>query len=218
MRDYSQRNGTRSSSPAYNVHLRVNLDQLWPLLLSATFVRAAKGNRMSLIRISCTIALAVFVFVAQLAWASSVQAGVATGSQNEPTSDNAAILDVLRGVEGAFSDMDLPRWLSHFHSSYLIMAPQGVIAPASESEALAILRPHIESLQARGYARSELDRATVKLLSETTALAAVQWIRRKADEEELERVGATYALFKSEDGWKIVMVTVHSPAALLELE
>lgn len=179
---------------------------------------------MSLIRISCTIALAVFVFVAQLAWAPSVQAGVATGSQNEPTSNNGAsreeqsILDVLRGVEGAFSDMDLPRWLSHFHSSYLIMAPQGVIAPASESEALAILRPHIDSLQARGYARSELDRATVKLLSETTALAAVQWIRRKADEEELERIGATYALFKSEDGWKIVMVTVHSPAALLELE
>ena len=63
-----------------------------------------------------------------------------------------------------------------------------------------------------------MDRATVKLLSETTALAAVQWIRRKADEEELERVGATYALFKSEDGWKIVMVTVHSPAALLEFD
>lgn len=175
---------------------------------------------MSITKGSCTLALAGFVLVAQLALAQSVQLRVATGFQNERADANAAsrdeqsILNVLRGVEGAFSDMDLPRWLSHFHSSYLIMAPQGVIAPASESEALALLRPHIDSLQAQGYARSELTRASVKLLSETTALASVLWIRRKADEEELERVGATYALFKNEQSWKIVMVTVHPPAAL----
>lgn len=179
---------------------------------------------MNIIKGSCTLALAGFIVVTQLASAQSVQPREANGFQSERADDNAvsrdeqSILKLLRGVEGAFSDMDLPRWLSHFHSSYLIMAPQGVIAPASESEALALLRPHMEGLQARGYARSELNSASVKLLSATTALAAVQWIRRKANEEELERVGATYALFKSDDDWKIVMVTVHSPAALPDLE
>ncbi|MGH8543983.1 MAG: DUF6841 family protein [Gammaproteobacteria bacterium] len=126
------------------------------------------------------------------------------------------MLDVLRGVETAFSELDLPRWLSYFHTSYLIMAPEGVIAPSSEEEGIELLRPHVESLRNRGYARSELHRVSVKLLSETTALAAVEWIRRRSDDEELERVGATYALFEGDEGWKIIMVTVHSPATLLE--
>lgn len=147
-----------------------------------------------------------------------------SGAEGQRRDDSAAphdedsILAVLRGVEAAFSDADLPRYLSFFHSSYLIMAPAGVIVPSSEDEALALLRPQIQKLQARGYARSELGRATVRILSATTALAAVEWIRRKANEEELERLGATYAFFKGEHGWKIVMVTVHPPATLVEFE
>jgi len=132
--------------------------------------------------------------------------------------DRESILHVLQGVEAAFSELDLPRWLSHFHSFYVLMAPQGVIAPSSDTEAATLLRPLIEGLRARGYARSELNRGTVKLLSTTTALAAVEWIRRKADEEEIERLAATYAFFKGGNGWKIVMVTVHPVETLVRLE
>ncbi len=132
--------------------------------------------------------------------------------------DEHSILAVLQGVEAAFSDADLPRYLSFFHSSFLIVAPAGVFAPSSEDAALSLLRPQIRDLRARGYAKSELDRTTVKLLSATTALAAVQWIRYKINKEELERLGATYAFFKGEHGWKIVMVTVYPPATLVELK
>ncbi len=138
--------------------------------------------------------------------------------ENAARHNEESVLGVLRGVEAAFSDADLPRYLSFFHSSYLIMAPAGVISPSTEDEALTLLRPQIENLRARGYSRSELGRTTVRILSPTTALAAVEWIRRKANEEELERLGATYAFFKGEHGWKIVMVTVHPPATLVELK
>ncbi|MGH7563032.1 MAG: DUF6841 family protein [Gemmatimonadota bacterium] len=131
--------------------------------------------------------------------------------------DRESILGVLKGVEAAFSELDLLRWLSHFHSSYLLMSPEGVIAPSSETEAATLLRPLTEELRARGYARSELNRATVKLLSTTTALAAVEWSRRKADGEEIERLAAIYAFFKGGNGWKIVMVTVHPPETFLEI-
>lgn len=80
-----------------------------------------------------------------------------------------------------------------------------------------MLRPHMEILRARGYARSELHQPTVKLLSATTALAAAEWIRRASKDEELERIGATYALFKSDDSWKVVMVTVHPPSSIVDL-
>ena len=76
----------------------------------------------------------------------------------------------------------------------------------------------MESLRARGYARSELHRATVKVLSAATALASVEWVRRKANNEELERLGGTYAFFKSKDGWKIVMVTVHPSTTVVDLK
>lgn len=58
----------------------------------------------------------------------------------------------------------------------------------------------------------------MKILSPTTALAAVEWIRRKGNDEELERLGATYAFFKSDGSWKIVMLTVHSPSTVPTLK
>jgi hypothetical protein len=100
----------------------------------------------------------------------------------------------------------------------MIMAPEGVIVPSSENEALTLLRPRMETLRARGYERSELNRATVKVLSPATALASVEWVRRKANNEELERLGGTYAFFKSKDDWKIVMVTVHPSTTVVELK
>ena len=176
-------------------------------------------------RIASLLVLVGLVCLVQLSFAQSgrpytTAVGHAEGqtpSQNVPR-DQELILAVLRDVETAFSDSDLRRWLSSFHSPYLIMASEGVISPSSDEVALALIRPQIEKLRARGYARSELKRPTVKLLIPTTALAAVEWIRRKGNEEELERLGATYAFFKGDDGWKIVMVTVHAPSTLPQLQ
>ena len=176
--------------------------------------------------IASLVALAWFGCVVQLTFAhgASPAPSAAGGaedrsvSQKAPADDQESILAVLRGVEAAFSDADLSRWLSFFHSTYMIMAPEGVIAPSSDNEALTLLRPQMETLRARGYARSELNRATVKVLSAATALASVEWVRRKANNEELERLGGTYAFFKSKDGWKIVMVTVHPSTTVVELK
>lgn len=163
----------------------------------------------------------VLLILAQTATPDPVSEGGPEGrrmGENAERHGEDSILGVLRGVEAAFSDTDLPRYLSFFHSPYLIMAPAGVIAPSSEEEALTLLRAQIENLRARGYARSELNQATVKLLSATTALATVEWVRFKANNEELERLGATYAFFKGERGWKIAMVTVYPPTTLVELK
>jgi hypothetical protein len=180
---------------------------------------------MAPLRIALLLVLGGFGCLGQLSFAQSAKPDTTSvdhaedqrTSQNVPH-DPELILAVLRDVEAAFSDGDLRRWLSLFHSPYLIMAPEGVIAPSSDEEALALIRPQMENLRARGYVRSELNRPTVKLLSSTTALAAVEWVRRKGNEEELERLGATYAFFKADGSWKIVMLTVHSPSTLPELK
>lgn len=99
-----------------------------------------------------------------------------------------------------------------------MVTPEGVVAPSSEAEAAALLRPVVERLRARGYAESEMRRPSVHLLSPATALAGVEWVRRDRDGGEIERFGATYLLFRGEDGWKITALSVHPPETLPELE
>lgn len=175
-------------------------------------------------RIASLLVLVSLVCIVPLSCAPGINPGAREEGHGEPPPsenvprDHELILAVLRNVEAAFSDGDLEQWLSLFHSPYLIMAPAGVVAPSSNEATLALIRPQMEALRARGYTRSELARPTVKLLSPTTALAAVEWIRWKGNEEELERIGATYAFFKADERWKIVMLTVHSPATLPHLE
>ena len=55
----------------------------------------------------------------------------------------------------------------------------------------------------------------MKLLNQTTALASAVFVRHKTDGSELETVGATYLLRKTEGEWKIAVVTGHPPANVI---
>jgi hypothetical protein len=111
---------------------------------------------MAPLRIASLLALGGFGCLGQLSFAQSAKPDITSvdhaegqrTSQNVPH-DPELILAVLRDVEAAFSEGDLRRWLSLFHSPYLIMAPEGVIAPSSDEEALALIRPQMENLRAR---------------------------------------------------------------------
>ena len=70
------------------------------------------------------------------------------------------------------------------------------------------ITPAIEGLQARGFGRSELRVRNVKTLSATATLVTGVAVRYKVDGQELERVGVTYVLHKT-DSWKIAVLIVH---------
>lgn len=81
--------------------------------------------------------------------------------------------------------------------------------PAPTSAVLtSIFAPVIEGLRARGYGRSELSLHQVKMLSATAALANGVARRYKADGQELEGIGVTYLLHKSDTGWKLAVVVL----------
>jgi hypothetical protein len=67
----------------------------------------------------------------------------------------------------------------------------------------------MENLRRRQYGQSELKLQQLKLLSATSALAMVVAIWLKTDGQELERVGVTYLLHKTESGWKFAVVVLH---------
>jgi len=58
----------------------------------------------------------------------------------------------------------------------------------------------------------------VKLLDQTTALASAVAVRHKTDGSELETIGATYVLRKTEGEWKIAVMMRTPPANIIRAD
>src|SRR5262249_8736310 len=100
-------------------------------------------------------------------------------------------------------------------SRCMFIPPQGVRVLATAVDIEALLTQVMESLKARSYARSELMHRYVKQMSGNTALVSVSRIRYTTDGRELERVGETYTLRRTEGGWKIAVAMIHDPDSVL---
>jgi hypothetical protein len=55
----------------------------------------------------------------------------------------------------------------------------------------------------------------VKQMSGNTALVSVSRVRYVIDGRELERLGETYTLRRTEGGWKIAVAMIHDPDTIL---
>jgi ketosteroid isomerase-like protein len=96
----------------------------------------------------------------------------------------------------------------------LALAPQGVTVMTTAEEVRALFRTMRTALQARGYARSEHGDLQVRRLSDQMALVSTNVVRYATDGKELERFGATYVFRRTDDGWKIAVITIHDPGAV----
>jgi hypothetical protein len=67
----------------------------------------------------------------------------------------------------------------------------------------------MEALRGKAYARSELELEKIELLSSFAALVGGVAVRYKTDGQQLERVGVTYVLHKTNDVWKFATVILH---------
>ena len=73
-------------------------------------------------------------------------------------------------------------------------------------------------LRERGYSHSTRSELHLKLLDQITALASGVFVRHKTDGSELETIGATYVLCKTEGEWKIAEVIGHPPANVIRAD
>jgi hypothetical protein len=97
----------------------------------------------------------------------------------------------------------------------MFIPPQGVRVLATAADVEALLTQVMEGLKARSFARSELMHRHVKQMSGNTALVSVSRVRYAMDGRELERLGETYALRKTEGDWKIAVAMIHDPDTVL---
>jgi hypothetical protein len=114
-----------------------------------------------------------------------------------------------------FQTLDPRATLPYFHVPCMFIPPQGVRVLATAADVEALLVQVMDGLKARGYARSELTDLHVHQMSKDTALVSVSRVRYKTEGEQLERLGETYTLHRTEDGWKIAVAMIHDPDTFL---
>lgn len=126
------------------------------------------------------------------------------------STDEREIRAVIDRTAEAFSRLDFSAWLDNFHTPRVIMLPNGAISPEDGADLERHLAEVVDSLQARGYTATVVDRCQTRLLTPVSAIATAMFTRYAGD-EVLETAAATYVLQKRDDRWGAVLVMGHGP-------
>jgi ketosteroid isomerase-like protein len=129
--------------------------------------------------------------------------------------DEDAIAQVFTDYLETFQKLDPAATLPYFHVPCMFLAPAGVRVLANTADIDELLTQVMAGLKARGYARSELLDRQVKQMSAGAAFVSVSRARYTTDGRELERLGETYTLRKTDGGWKIVVAMIHDPGCVV---
>jgi len=131
--------------------------------------------------------------------------------------DEAAITQTYTDSMHAFQTLNPPAGLSYCHVPCMLIAPQAVCVMATLAEVEALFTHVLEELKTRNYARSGVTDLHVQQMSEHIAFLSVSRVRYTIDGHERERLGEMYTFRKTDDGWKIVVATMHDPQTILRL-
>ena len=116
-----------------------------------------------------------------------------------------------------FSNLDLRAIVSYFHYPCTFIVPLEVLFFSSAAEVEGFWRPRFDDLKTQRFGRTERAEANIKVLNDNTAMSSIRAIRYTEDGSELERRGATFALRKTDEGWKIVTLIHHSPDNVIKM-
>ena len=132
--------------------------------------------------------------------------------------DKAAATRALTDYVAAFGSLDTQRVLPYYHEPLMFVTAARAGALTTRAEIEAWLKQVFARLKERGYARSEYSQLHVKPLSAGVAMVSTQTVRYKADGQELEKLGFTYVLRKTSDGWKVAVLVGHDPDSVLRFD
>ena len=124
----------------------------------------------------------------------------------------------FRDYNDVFSRGDLSAIGQHCNVPFVVISSQGVEVLPTMSEIEGFYGSILRDLRERGYSHSTRSELHVKLLEQTTALASGVFVRHKTDGSELETLGATYVLRKTEGEWKIAVMMRTPPANIIRAD
>ena len=132
--------------------------------------------------------------------------------------EKTAVDHAFRNYNDVFSRGDLSAIGQHCNVPFVVISSQGVEVLPTMSEIEGFYGGILRDLRERGYSHSIRSELHVKLLEQTIAFASGVFVRHKTDGSELETIGATYVLRKTEGEWKIAVMMRTPPANVIRAD
>jgi ketosteroid isomerase-like protein len=139
-------------------------------------------------------------------------------SAEQEQAKKTAVDHALRDYNDTFGRGDVSAIGQHCNVPFVVISSQEVKVLPTMSDIEARYAGILRDLRERGYSHSTRSELHVKLLDQTTALASAVFVRHKTDGSELETIGVTYVLRKTEGEWKIAVVMRHPPANIIRAD
>jgi hypothetical protein len=117
--------------------------------------------------------------------------------------DGVRAVDTLRKYEQAWSRLDGHAAAIFYYEPAMRVTNGGPVVRSTRSDQEAFFNGFLPALAKSGYARSAFEQLQVRLLDSKTAIASGVTVRYRADGSVFARVGVTYGLWKTPEGWKI---------------
>jgi hypothetical protein len=149
-------------------------------------------------------------------------------STEQEQAEKTAVDHAPRDYNDAFGRGDLSVIGQHCNVPFVVIASPTRSVAGAATTGVKVLPTIAEieafyggiqrDLRARDYSHSTVSELHIKLLDQTTALASGVFVRHKMDGSELETIGATCLLLKTEGEWKIGVVTRNPPANVIRAD
>jgi ketosteroid isomerase-like protein len=133
-------------------------------------------------------------------------------------SSEAEVAGTLQAYESAWSRHDADAIASFYYEPAVRVGRAGPHVRPSRADQISFFNGFLQGLVDRGYASSTWEELNVRLLDEQTAIAGGITVRYRADGTVFERLGVTYGLYKTNEGWKIFMSATHAPESVLRFQ
>jgi len=127
------------------------------------------------------------------------------------------VRQTLQAYEQAWSRHDAAAIAAFYFEPAMRVSKSGPVIRVNRADQESFFAGYLRAMIERGYERSEWEFLNGSLLDAQTALASGIAVRYRADGSVLERVGLTYHLWKTGDGWKIFLSATHAPERVLRL-
>ena len=116
-----------------------------------------------------------------------------------------------------FGNLDLEAIVGYFHLPCMFTTQVGVFLFTTTAEVDAFWRPRFDDLRSQDFGHTERGEASIKVLTDDTAIASSLATRFNKEGKQMERRGAAFTVRKTDDGWKIVALIHHSPDNIIKL-
>lgn len=131
------------------------------------------------------------------------------------TSEGDALVQAFIDYVQAFQTLDPAAVVAYCDVPCVMITRETTLVMATPAATEALFARLMDGLRARGYARSELTDLRVKQVADGLAFVSVSRARYRTDGTEMERLGETYTLRLTGQGWKIAAAVVHAPGLAL---